>query len=298
MVKRKKKFSQDFIEKAARLLKGETITKEELSKYKQHRLSKKKYRRLAINVYDKNVQWEIDLAENKDLSRYNNQFRYWLVCIDVYSRYVWVELLKKKSSKNTANKFENILKKSKATPQKIQCDEGTEFQDIKNRLSKKYGFDVFHTYNREIKASHVERVIGTLKTMVRRVLTMTDSFDYYTYFPIIIKRYNDSPHSSLNGFSPNEIYHDSKKKKKIKRFMLRKMLNPITFTKSIVREGTRVRIARKKENVFEKSSLRNWTNETFIIKKVFITDPVTYELEDLHGEKIEGIFYREEIQKK
>ena len=80
--------------------------------------------------------------------------------------------------------------------------------------------------------------------------------------------------------------------------MLRKMLTPITFTKSIVREGTHVRIARKKENVFEKSSLRNWTNEIFIIKKVFISDPVTYELEDLHGEKIQGIFYREEIQKK
>ena len=209
MVKeKKKKFTQDFIEKAARLLKGETITKEELSKYKQHKLSKKKYRRLHINVDDKNVQWEIDLAENKDLSRYNNQFRYWLVCIDVYSRYVWVELLKKKTSKNTANKFENILKKAKSTPQKIQCDEGTEFQDIRKRLSKKYGFSVFHTHNREIKASHVERVIGTLKTMVRRVLTMTGGFDYYSYFPIIIKRYNNSPHISLAGFSPHDVYHD------------------------------------------------------------------------------------------
>ena len=214
MVKKKNKlFSQDLIEKAARLLKGESITDEELSKYKQHKLSRKKYRRLQINVFDKNEQWEIDLAENKDLSSYNNQFRYWLVCIDVYSRYIWVELLKKKSSKNTANKFENILKKAKSTPKKIQCDEGTEFQDIRTRLSKKYGFNVFHTHNREIKASHVERVIGTLKTMVRRVLTMTGGFDYYSYFPIIIKRYNNSPHSSLAGFSPNEIYHDSKKKK-------------------------------------------------------------------------------------
>ena len=133
-----------------------------------------------------------------------------MVCIDVYSRYIWVELLKKKSSKNTANKFENILKKAKSTPQKIQCDEGTEFQDIRNRLSKKYDFTVFHTHNREIKASHVERVIGTLKTMVRRVLTMTGGFDYYSYFPIIIKRYNNSPHSSLAGFSPHDVYHDSK----------------------------------------------------------------------------------------
>ena len=98
-----------------------------------------------------------------------------------------------------ANKFEKIFKKAKGTLQKIQCDEGTEFHDIRKLLSKKYNFSVFHTHNREIKASHVERVIGTLKTMVRRVLTITDQFDYYTYFPIIIKRYNDSPHMSLGA---------------------------------------------------------------------------------------------------
>ena len=39
---KKKKFSEDFIEKAARLLKGETITENELSAYKQHKLSRKK----------------------------------------------------------------------------------------------------------------------------------------------------------------------------------------------------------------------------------------------------------------
>ena len=137
-----------------------------------------------------------------------------MVCIDVYSQYIWVELLKKKSSKNTANKFENVIKKAKTLPKKIQCDEGTEFQEIKKILSQKYHFSVFHTHNREIKASHMERVIGTLKTMVRRVLTVTEQFDYYTYFPIIIDQYNKSPHSSLGGLTPHEVYNNSEKQKK------------------------------------------------------------------------------------
>ena len=93
--------------------------------------------------------------------------------------------------------------------------------------------------------------------MVCRVLTLTDEFDYYSYLPVIIKRYNDSPHTSLGGFSPYEIYHDSKRK--MKGLMLRKMLTPVTFTKNVLKEGTHVRIARKKENTFEKSSLRRWT---------------------------------------
>ena len=99
MVKKRKKFPPDFIEKAARLLKVETLNEEELSRYKQHKLNKKKYRRLNVHVDNKNEQWDIDLAENKDLSRFNNQYRFWLVCIDVYSRYVWVELLKKNQVK-------------------------------------------------------------------------------------------------------------------------------------------------------------------------------------------------------
>jgi hypothetical protein len=38
-----------------------------------------------------------------------------------------VKLLKNKSARNVANKFEEILLENKATPQKVQCDEGTEF---------------------------------------------------------------------------------------------------------------------------------------------------------------------------
>ena len=133
-------------------------------------------------MYNDNDQWKIDLAENKDLAGYNNQFLYWLVCIGVYSRVCWIELLKKKkSSKNVVNKFDKILRKENVAPRIIQCDEGTEFQDIRKYLSQNYDFTVFYTFNREIKASHVERVIGTLKTMMRRVLMLTDQFDYYTY---------------------------------------------------------------------------------------------------------------------
>ena len=91
---------------------------EELSRYKQHKLNKKKYRRLNVHVDNKNEQWDIDLAENKDLSRFNNQYRFWLVCIDVYSRYVWVELLKKNQVKTRQINLKRY-QKSDATPQKI-----------------------------------------------------------------------------------------------------------------------------------------------------------------------------------
>ena len=118
---------------------------------------------------------------------------------------------------------------------------------------------------------------------------------YVEYLPHIMKRYNDSPHQALNGMTPQQVYRDKSKSRKMKSILLQRMLNPVTFTKVILQQGTIVRIAKIK-NIFEKASLRGWTNEKFIINKVFITDPVTYELNDLKGEKIQGIFYREELQ--
>ena len=77
-----------------------------------------------------------------------------------------MKLLKNKSGRNVANKFEDILLENKATPQKVQCDEDTEFSLIKHVLAPKYNFTVFHTYNRETKAVYAERFIQTLKQMI------------------------------------------------------------------------------------------------------------------------------------
>ena len=63
--------------------------------------------------------------------------KYWLVWIDVFSRYVFLQLLKNKRSDYVSRKFEDILKSSGEVPEKIQSDEGTEFVESKNDSSKK-----------------------------------------------------------------------------------------------------------------------------------------------------------------
>lgn len=99
-----------------------------------------------------------------DLARYNYGYRYWLVCVDVYSRYVFVILLKNKRTNNAGKKFEEIIKSNGGSfPEKMQSDEGTEFPKVCGELSDRHGFRVFHTYNWEIKAYHGERAIQTLK---------------------------------------------------------------------------------------------------------------------------------------
>ena len=56
----------------------------------------------------------------------------------------------------------------------------------------------------------------------------------------------------------------------------------------------RVRITKYK-NVFSKGYTENWSREIFIINSVLKTNPWTYKIKDLNGEKIIGSFYEKEL---
>ena len=60
--------------------------------------------------------------------------------------------------------------------------------------------------------------------------------------------------------------------------------------------GDRVRISKFK-NIFAKVYTPNWSKEIFIVDKINDTVPYTYNIKDLHGEKIIGSFYDKELQK-
>ncbi|CAB3981399.1 uncharacterized transposon-derived [Paramuricea clavata] len=199
----------ELIKKAARLLKGETLTKEQKNLYTLHAKKKHRIKRLKIHVYKKNEQWSIDLADLNNLSKYNNQYRYLLVCIDVGTRYAFVKLLKTKTAKNVAAKFEEIILENGA-PKKIQADEGTEFNNIKKILAPKYNFTLFHTQNRDIKAAHAERFIETIKNMIQSTLTMFSSYRFIKYLPLIIERYNEAPHRGIHNETPVDLYKNEK----------------------------------------------------------------------------------------
>ena len=121
--------------------------------------------------------------------------------------------------------------------------------------------------------------------MIRRTLIVVGGYKYEHFLPTIIEKYNESPHRGIFNYTPK------------KSIIIKTITKWIKTYKSLLKKGNKVPIARLKNNSFEKSSLQRWTNETFTINKVYITDPVTYTLKDLNNEEITGIFYREELQR-
>ena len=91
----------------------------------------------------------------QSMRKFNDGYRYSLVCIDVFSKYVWVVPLKNKTGLSLVEAFKIILVSGRK-PEKIFTDQGTEFFNKHFKaLLKDEDIELYNTYN-ETKASVVD----------------------------------------------------------------------------------------------------------------------------------------------
>lgn len=145
--------------------------------YTLHRTAPIKYIRNRVVVYGVDTQFQADLVDMSAYSKENDDNKYMLTCIDVFSKYAWARVLKNKSGLEVTKAFNSILEEGRV-PQKLQTDQGKEFfnkhfQDV----MKKHDINHFATAT-DLKASVVERFIRTLKSRLWRFFTATNSQQY------------------------------------------------------------------------------------------------------------------------
>ncbi len=164
--------------------------------YTLHRTAPVKYKRNRVMVYGKDAQFQAYLVDISAYSKENDNIKFLLTCIDVFSKYAWARPLKNKTGKEVTKAFESILKENRV-PQKLQTDKGTEFFNKHfQQLMKKY--DIHHfAMASDIKASVVERFNRTLRGRMTRFLTAINSKRYYNILQDLIDGYNASYHKSI-----------------------------------------------------------------------------------------------------
>lgn len=79
-------------------------------------------------------QWEADLADVQNLSEHNNDIKFLLVIVDVFSRFLWVRPLKDRKAKSVIDAFKDVLTGPRR-PRTIRTDKGSEFY---NRFLQQY----------------------------------------------------------------------------------------------------------------------------------------------------------------
>jgi hypothetical protein len=250
-----------------------------------HRSARKNIPRRRTIIKGLRDLWQADLAEFGLYARENRGYRYILLVIDCFSKYIWTRPIKAKSAKYVADAFESILKEG-GTPTNIQTDNGTEFYNqYFTKLMKKYDINHYSTYS-VTKASMAERAIRTIKNELYKEFSLRGKYKWIDILDDVITRYNNRKHSTIK-MKPIEVTHRTK----LSAFNHVKIMGKGRF-----QIGDVVRISKFK-SIFEKGYTPNWSTELFKIVKIQITNPVTYKLEDMHGRPIEGGFYEYELQK-
>jgi hypothetical protein len=226
-------------------------------------------------------------TEMQPYAKLNKGFRYILVVIDCYSKFVWVEPLKDKTGPTVARAMERILTRATYIPKNLQSDQGTEFyNNIFKKLMTKYNINHYSTFS-TMKAAIAERVIRTLKNMIYKHFSLEGKHVWFKHIHSLVGQYNNRTHRTI-GMAPSEVTPET-------------ILNAYDMPKIAARKlkyklGDTVRISTHK-GVFCKGYKMNWSTELFKIVKVNKSHPQTYILEDAEGSPIKGIFMNKSYKK-
>ena len=77
--------------------------------YTLHKPARRHYKRSRVIVPGIDAQFQADLVDVQNLSRYNKGYKYLLTCIDIFSKYAWVVPLKTKQSQELVKASQTIL---------------------------------------------------------------------------------------------------------------------------------------------------------------------------------------------
>ena len=119
-----------------------------------------------------------------------------LTVIDIFSKFVWIVTLKRKTGQEFANAFSNILKERR--PSKMWVDKGREFynKDVQKLV------EVYSTENEE-KSCVIERFNRTIKEKMFKYFSANNTRKFVDVLDLLVDQYNNTIHSSIK-MTPKE----------------------------------------------------------------------------------------------
>jgi len=262
--------------------------------YALHKPVSEKFKRNKTLTKGIDYIWQSDLIDIQPLARQNSGFRYMLVAIDTFSRYAWVEPLKRKTGLEVVRGFKQILKSGRK-PKKICTDMGKEYlnREVQQFLTQQ-GI-IHYSLASDTKASIAERFNRTLKDRMWRYIMANNTRRYVNVLSKLVEGYNQRKHRVL-GVAPASV------SKKNEQTLWKKQFDGEIPTekkrkKPKFKVGQQVRLSNKK-SIFAKGYTGNWTREIFTIGSVRTNQkqPLYDILDPKDGQPIKGGFYEQQLQ--
>ena len=202
---------------------------------------------------------------------------YLLVAIDGFSRFLYVETLKNKKEFNVLIAYKRMLKKMDKKPLILRSDNGKEFTNGKFReYNKKIGIkQIYGKPHAPQSQGLIERMNGTLKTMITRYILSNDK-NWLKNLPQIVENIN-SAQQETTGYKPEELNTDKSLSETAEKNIRKKAGKKIQDSRIKFKVGDMVRI--------KVPDSKLWSKERYEIILVHIpkkNDPLSvfYRLKD------------------
>lgn len=166
----------------------------------------------SITAKEVQMRHQIDLL---DMSKWKvacgkEVYRYVLTVQDVFSRYVWLKPLKKKTSSEIA-KHLHMIYNEHGTPKIVQHDQGREFRGAVEQLMHALKVKIIRSspYHPQSQGK-VERMHRTLRKKMLHDLLSLRGVSWVDHLPDYARILNNDPKKTLGWASPFEVYYGRK----------------------------------------------------------------------------------------
>jgi hypothetical protein len=269
-------------------------TLRELSTQTLHKPTRLRFKRRPVISNHIDLIWGIDIIIYQSDQHLNGGFSNILLTVDLFSKFVAVEKLHGRTKEDVVKALGIIFKRTKRKPTKIWADKDTSFTShLFKAFLKKNSIQMYHSTS-WLHAVTAERYIGTFKRIMGRIFTHRKNHLWVDIYQDVAYSMNHSYNRSIKMRSV-----DVKKSNESQVWdnLYSKYIN-IKKVKPRYKVGDLVKIStRTLKDVFVKSFTPGWGLETFRINQIHTGISVPYyTLEDLKKEKIQGIYYNEDLQ--
>jgi hypothetical protein len=90
-----------------------------------HKPVRRHFRKRRVLVRGIDAVWAVDLIDMQHYAKDNDNFKFILAVIDVFSKFGWMRALKHKTGIEVAHALNDIITSSGRKPKQVWCDKGT-----------------------------------------------------------------------------------------------------------------------------------------------------------------------------
>lgn len=176
-----------------------------------HRNARRNFNRRYTSMKGIDDTIQADLVEMIPYAKENNNMKYILNVINIFSKMAYGRALKNKSAAEVTRVMESILNEINHTIKHLHVDMGKEFYNRSmEAMLRQRNIRIFSTF-RTKKAAIVERFNRTLKSKMWRMFSYRGSYKWIDILQNLIDEYNDSKHRAIK-MPPNQVNYQNEQK--------------------------------------------------------------------------------------